>query len=473
MRPAPARRYAGPRHHADWRAAALRRLWPAGLTSRAAAACMLAAVALAGLIVIAVSVITVATGQAGGTLAETLEACSGELALLALTVSVVLGVAATERHLLPPGTRVTAQIAHRAVALTAFGFLVVHILLETVAGQATPLAAVLPFVSASSRLYLGLGTIASDLVIAVIATSLARMRYSRSAHPQLWRVVHRCIYVAWPMAILHGILMRGVPVWAAWAYGICAAAVALASTARIRMRGPLPQVPTDALRELPPALPRVSPGVAGLRNGRPVTASPQALSAPAYRPPAYRPPAYRPPAYRPPAQHQPGSRAGPRSRTGPRSRDRPTQPHQPAHSNQRAHPHQPMPRDQPAHWDQSAHRNQPARSNQRAYPHQPVSRDQPAHPHQPMRRDQPADPHQPAHPDQPAHPHQPAHRARPAHRPRIVARRPAHYRPEHPEPPEYPGPRPSRSARDPQPAPRPVPGPAPPWPPARHPWEIY
>ena len=433
MRPAPARRYAGPRHHADWQAAALRRLWPAGLTSRAATACMLAAVALAGLIVIAVSVITVATEQAGGTLAETLEACSGELALLALTVSVVLGVAATERHFLPPGTRVTAQIAHRAVALTAFGFLVVHILLETVGGQATPLAAVLPFVSASSRLYLGLGTIASDLVIAVIATSLTRMRYSQSAHPQLWRVVHLCIYVAWPMAILHGILMPGVPVWAAWTYGICAAAVALASTARTRMRGPLPQVPTDALRELPPAVSPVSPGVAGLSNGRPpaarpgyrrpVTASTQALSAPAYRPPA---------------QRQPGS-AG-----------RPARPHQPAHSNRPAQPHQP------------------------AYPHQPVPRDQPPHSHQPVPRDQPARSNQRAHPHQPVHPHQPAHRARPGYRPRIVARRPAHYRPEHPEPPEYPGgPRPSRSARAPQPAPRPVPGPAPPWPPARHPWESY
>jgi len=428
MRPAPARRYTGPRHHAAWRAAALRRPRPAGLTPRATAACTLTAVALAGLIVITVSVLTVATGQAGGTLAQTLEASSGELALLALTVSVVLGVAATERHFLPPGTRVTAQIAHRAVALTAFGFLVVHILLETVAGRATPLAAVLPFVSASSRLYLGLGTIASDLVIAVIATSLARMRYSWSAHPQLWRVVHRCVYVAWPLAILHGILMRGVPGWAAWTYGICAAAVALASTARIRMQGPLPQVLTDALRELPPALP---PGVAGLRNGRPaaarpgyrrpVTASPQALTAPAYRAPAYRPA----------AQHQPGS------------------PFRPAPGNQPAHPHQPM------------------------HPHQPAYLNQPAHPHQAVRRDQPAHLNQPAHPHQAVPRDQPAHRARPAHRPRIVARRPAHYRPEHPEPPEYPGPRPSRSARDPRPAPRPVPGSAPPWPPARHPTDLY
>ena len=319
MHPAPARRYTGPRHHADRRAAALRRPRPAGLTSRAAAAYMLAAVALAGLIVITVSVIIVATGEAGGTLAQVLEACSGELALLALTVSVVLGVAATERHFLPPGTRVTAQIAHRAVALTAFGFLVVHILLETVGGQATPLAAVLPFVSASSRLYLGLGTIASDLVIAVIATSLARVRYSRSAHPQLWRVVHRCIYVAWPLAILHGILMPGVPGWAAWTYGICAAAVALATTARIRMRGPLPPVPTDALRELPPALP---PGVAGLGNARPgyrrpVTASSQLLGPPAYL-------------------------------------------HQPVHRNHPAHLHQPMPREQLVPREQPAHRARPA-----------------------------------------------------------------------------------------------------------------
>ncbi len=326
----------------------------------------------------------------------------------------------------------TAQIAHRAVALTAFGFLVVHILLETVAGQATPLAAVLPFVSASSRLYLGLGTIASDLMIAVIATSLARMRYSRSAHPQLWRVVHRCIYVAWPMAILHGILMRGVPVWAAWTYGICATVVALAITARIRMQGPLPQVPTDALGELTAALP---PGVARLGSARlgsarlgyrrPVAASSQQL----------RPPAHRASAYRPAAQHQPG----PSGRPAPGNR--------PAHPHPHPHPHQ------PAH----------------PHPHQP------AHPH----------PHQPAHPHQPGPREQPVPRARPAHRPRIVARRPAHYRPEHPEPPEYPGPHPARSARDPRsmrdprsardprPAPRPVAGPAPPWPPARHPTDLY
>ena len=211
-------------------------------TPTAIAVCTLAAIALAGFIVIAASLVVVATGHGGApvsvSLAQALEACSGELALLALTLAVVLGVAATERHILPPRTRVTAQIAHRAVALSAVGFLLVHILLETVSARAALLAAVLPFTGARGPLYLGLGAIASDLVIATMATSLARMRYARSRHPQLWRAVHRSIYVAWPLAILHGMLMRGGPAWAAWTYGICSALVAVALTARIPAAGP-------------------------------------------------------------------------------------------------------------------------------------------------------------------------------------------------------------------------------------------
>jgi DMSO/TMAO reductase YedYZ heme-binding membrane subunit len=251
------------RHNAGWRREPgfMRRFWPAGLNPTAIAVSTLAAIGLAGFIVIAASLVVVATGHggapAGASLAQALEACSGELALLALTVAVVLGVAATERHLLRPGTRVTAQIAHRAVALTAVGFLLVHILLETVSASATLLDVVLPFTDARSRLYLGLGTIASDLVIAIIATSLARMRYARSRHPQRWRAVHRSIYVAWPLAILHGMLMGGGPAWAAWTYGICGALVAAALTARIRLQDPQP--PTESsMRALAPA--QASPG---------------------------------------------------------------------------------------------------------------------------------------------------------------------------------------------------------------------
>ena len=144
----------------------------------------------------------------------------------------------------------------------------------------------LPFSDASDRLYLGLGTIASDLVIAIIGTSLARMRYARSAHPQLWRMVHRSIYVAWPLAILHGILEGGGPVWAAWTYGICAALVAVAISARVRMQAPSPQAPGADLADLA-NLRRALPAGPGARR-------PQAAGGPQVAPHQARRRAWRP-----------------------------------------------------------------------------------------------------------------------------------------------------------------------------------
>ena len=304
------------------------------MTPAAIAACTLGAVALAGLIVIAVSMAVAASGPgglaAGGSLSQALEACSGELALLALTVAVVLGVAATERHFLPARTRVTAQLVHRAVALIAVGFLVVHILLETVSDQAGPLAAVFPFTDAADRLYLGLGTIASDLVIAIIGTSLARMRYARSAHPQLWRMVHRSIYVAWPLAILHGILMRGGPVWAAWTYGICAALVAVAISARVRMQDTTPRAPGADLADLAdlPSLP-AGPGAHRLQLSArsPLAAGitvPGELTVPAGSPFPAEPP------FRADPRLSPGPRVTPRPRVAARPRIAPLAPRPPA-----------------------------------------------------------------------------------------------------------------------------------------------
>src|SRR5947209_11377630 len=99
-------RHASARRDAGWRLAAgpIRRFWPAGMAPAAIAVCSLAAIGVAGLIVMATSLVIVATGHRGApfnaSLAHALEACSGELALLALTVPVVLGVAATERYFL-------------------------------------------------------------------------------------------------------------------------------------------------------------------------------------------------------------------------------------------------------------------------------------------------------------------------------------------------------------------------------------
>ncbi len=233
----------------------LRRFWPAGLTSAATATYVLASFGLAGLIVIvaALAVAASGTGRISAALSGALITCSGVLALVALTVAVVAGVAATGRHLLPASARVMVQVVHRAVSLVAVGFLAVHILLEVTSARAGLLAAVLPFTGGRARFYLGLGTIAADLEIAIVATSIARMRYAASAHPRLWRAIHLSIYVAWPLAIAHGLFDQQRPAaWLAWTYLVCMALVAVAVATRYTLRAPLHRPRAEPAPELPP-----------------------------------------------------------------------------------------------------------------------------------------------------------------------------------------------------------------------------
>jgi sulfoxide reductase heme-binding subunit YedZ len=49
-------------------------------------------------------------------------------------------------------------------------------------------------------LWLGLGTVAVDLLAAVIITSLLRVRVGH----RVWRAVHWLAYACWPVALLHG-----------------------------------------------------------------------------------------------------------------------------------------------------------------------------------------------------------------------------------------------------------------------------
>jgi predicted ferric reductase len=87
------------------------------------------------------------------------------------------------------------------VSLIAVAFLALHILtsvLDTFVhiGWA---AVVVPFTSAYKRLWVGIGTIGFDLMIAVLVTSL--LRHHMSA--RLWRAVHWLVYLSWPVAVAH------------------------------------------------------------------------------------------------------------------------------------------------------------------------------------------------------------------------------------------------------------------------------
>jgi hypothetical protein len=269
----------------------LRRFWPAGLTSAGTATYMLVSVAVAGLVVIAaaLSVAAAGNGRIGAALSAALVTCSGVLALIALTAAVMAGVVATGRHLMSAPARVMVQVIHRSVSLIAVGFLAVHILLEVASARAGPLTAILPFTGARSRFYLGLGTIASDIEIAIVVTSIARMRYASSARPRLWRIVHLSIYAAWPLAIVHGLYEPGRPAaWVGWTYLLCLAAVAIAVATRYTMRAPLHRPRGTPAGELPPG-PSLSP-YGPVPSHRPVPAPRHAEPAPLR--PALPPPSY-------------------------------------------------------------------------------------------------------------------------------------------------------------------------------------
>jgi methionine sulfoxide reductase heme-binding subunit len=165
---------------------------------------------------------------------------AGVVSLLLLTGVVVLGVLSVHRFEMAGWPRFLTVGLHRNVSLLAVVFLALHIL-TAVVDPFTHLgwvAALVPFGSYYRTFWLGLGTIAADLVAAIVVTSLLRGFIGAGA----WRLVHWLAYAAWPVAVLHGI-GTGTDAGSAWLLAIqvlCALAVAAAVAMRLLTKSPDP-----------------------------------------------------------------------------------------------------------------------------------------------------------------------------------------------------------------------------------------
>jgi sulfoxide reductase heme-binding subunit YedZ len=128
---------------------------------------------------------------------------SGLVALVLLTASVVLGVLEVKRWKTERWPRFITAGLHKNLSLLAVVFLGIHIATTVVDGFAPIgwLDAVLPFRSGYRPVWLGLGAVAVDLLIALVVTSLLRGRIGYRA----WRAVHWAAYACWPIALLHGL----------------------------------------------------------------------------------------------------------------------------------------------------------------------------------------------------------------------------------------------------------------------------
>lgn len=164
----------------------------------------------------------------GSTLLWYATRATGIVSMVLLTGTVMLGVIGTARAASTRWPRLVTAGLHRNLSLTALGLVVVHVITTVIDPFASisVAAAFIPYSSPYRPLWLSLGAVAFDLMLAVIATSLLRDRLSRRA----WRAVHLLVYACWPVALWHG-LGTGTDTKLAWVLAInigCVAAVAWA-----------------------------------------------------------------------------------------------------------------------------------------------------------------------------------------------------------------------------------------------------
>lgn len=159
---------------------------------------------------------------------------TGAVALLLLTVSVVLGILGPLRFTAGPRwPRFAIDSLHRDISLLVIVLLVAHII-TSVLDSFAPIKlidAVIPFSSAYRPLWVGLGALGFDLIVALIITSLMRRRLGYST----WRAIHWLAYASWPVAVLHGLgTGSDTKVWWMLALtALCVIAVTVAVLARI------------------------------------------------------------------------------------------------------------------------------------------------------------------------------------------------------------------------------------------------
>lgn len=151
-----------------------------------------------------------------------LSRATGVVTLLLLTASIVLGILDVRRVSTERWPRFVLDALHRNVSLLVLAVLGVHILTSILDGFApiNLIDAVIPFTSRYRPIWLGLGALAFDLLLAVAITSIVRQRLGQRA----WRAVHWLAYACFPIAVVHG-LGTGTDTPGAWSLLITAACV--------------------------------------------------------------------------------------------------------------------------------------------------------------------------------------------------------------------------------------------------------
>lgn len=129
------------------------------------------------------------------------ERSTGITALVLLSISTVLGTVISAGWRSPRFPEMRSVSLHRNISLMTMVFVLLHVVTAVADSYVDiPLVSVLvPFTANYKVLWVGLGTIAFDLLLAVIVTSYLRDRINARA----WRLIHNLTYVLWAIATVH------------------------------------------------------------------------------------------------------------------------------------------------------------------------------------------------------------------------------------------------------------------------------
>jgi sulfoxide reductase heme-binding subunit YedZ len=150
---------------------------------------------------------------------------TGITTLVMLTIVVALGIGSRSGRELFGLPRFAVAIVHRNAALLSVVLLGIHIttLLLDAKAHLHITDVLIPFVGSYRPFWQGLGTLALELIVALVVTGLLRHRMSE----RVWRAVHWLAYLCWPVAVAHGLgtgTDRGT-VWMLSITGVCIAFV--------------------------------------------------------------------------------------------------------------------------------------------------------------------------------------------------------------------------------------------------------
>ena len=189
---------------------------------------------------------------------------SGIVTLILLTLTMILGLLTTSRAQGRNWPGFAQQEIHRRISIIAVVFLAIHVLtsiLDTYVHIGW-FALVVPFASPYSRFWVGVGTIALDLMVAVFVSSLLRARLK----PGTWRGIHWLAYALWPLALAHtfGLGTDSREHWVIVLGVVCGLSVGVALVWRLHVTAK-----RRAMLSTPPAIPLASHVTsAGTRGGR-------------------------------------------------------------------------------------------------------------------------------------------------------------------------------------------------------------